>query len=679
MRFDLQWLQDHIVDNKDPEELAAKLTACGLLVETREPADSSEIWDIEVTTNRPDAMNHRGLAREAATAVGSHLKPYNIDLAEDGELSSSLAEIKIEAPELCSRYVGRVIRNVKVGESPDWLKRRLEHCSVRPINTIVDATNYILLELGQPLHAFDLNLLEDQKIIVRKALAGEKLQTLDGDERALDNEMLVIADASKPIGIAGVMGGANSEINEETTDILLESAHFDALSVRRTARRLGMHTEASHRFERGCDPEICALAADAAASLIANLTGGTVCQDTIDCYPRPWQQHELVFDVKKLSAFAGLDITVDKVIEILEALEFKTSVNGTEICAKVPSFRVDIERKADLYEEVIRHIGYDSIPSHLPVLPSTPGRRAANWELIDRGRDAAALVGLAEVITYSFIDPEADALIEMSPLKPGAAIALDNPLASTQAIMRRSMLPGLLSAARESLSRGERDLALFEQGRVFFTDDQGVKEQERLALVISGRGIGWQSPVGFAHIKGVVEEVLRSAGFPELIWNRGGDGWLTLSEGAVITKRDDNSIVGITGLLAPEIAGSWDIKQPVYIAEINLDSALAEVPMPRFEALPRFPGITADMTIEHTRVLEYARMAETIRQLAGEFATHVELVARYEGKNLEPGKVRTTLRVAYRHPERSLTQEEVNTGHDELRRVIGEKLSVQLV
>ncbi|MCW8985793.1 MAG: phenylalanine--tRNA ligase subunit beta, partial [Thermoanaerobaculales bacterium] len=510
MIFDSDWLTEYLDGAPDLDTLADRLTDCGCLVELREKGDGAEKWDVEVTTNRPDAMNHRGLAREAAVAVGGRLRPLDFELSESDEDAAELATVEIADPALCSRYVARVIRGVSVGPSPEWMQRRLLNCGVRPINAVVDATNYVLLELGQPLHAFDLDLVRGRRIVVRPAEAGEKLTTLDGEERKLDPSMLMIADGEGVVALAGIMGGADSEINDDTSAVLLESAHFDALSVRRTARRLGMHTEASHRFERGTDPEMAATACDRAAALIADLCGGKVCRGRIDVYPRPWEPQQMEFSVEALSAFAGLDIPAERVVEIFDGLEFFPELEGDQVQVSVPPHRVDIDRLPDLYEEVIRHVGYDVIPSRLPVLATTPGRRNPNWELIDRARGAAVAAGLNEVMTWSFIDSETDVLVGSQSLCPGEALELDNPLASTQGVMRRSLLPGLLSAAQTNLNQGERTLGFFEQGRIFSLDDEGPHEHERLGVVLLDES--GDAETRFLRLKGVVEFVCEKVG-----------------------------------------------------------------------------------------------------------------------------------------------------------------------
>ncbi len=677
MRFDVGWLSDHLESTLDLDALSERLTACGCLVELREPVDDTEVWDVEVTTNRPDAMNHRGLAREAAVATGVGLQPIELALEEGGEVAADLAAVDVADPELCSRYVARIVRGAQIVESPEWLQRRLERCGIRPINAVVDATNYVLLDLGQPLHAFDLALLAQSRIIVRRAIGGETLVTLDEVERELTPEDLVIADSGRAVALAGIMGGAATEIGHSTTDILIESAHFDPLTVRRTARRFGMHTEASHRFERGSDPEMAGTACDAAASLIARLTGGQVCRGRIDAYPRPWTATTLSLNVDSLSAFAGLEIADRDVVRILGGLGFEPRQQDRTVTVTPPSHRVDVERVADLYEEVLRHVGYGAVPSELPVLPTPPGRRNPNWRLVDRARDAAVAVGLTEVMIWSFIDPEEDTLSSTQPVVAGDPVPLDNPLAATQAVLRRSLVPGLLTAARENLNRGERSLALFEQGRVFWFDDGTPREGERLGVVLAGqRGPDDGAEREFADLKGIVEGVFDRLGCPGVEWRRGGGPWLAEAEGALLVA-EGGTAAGWAGRLGRDIAERWQLRQSVYVAELDLAVAPAEPPLPRFVPLPRYPSVVADMTVEHNVGLTYTELMNVVREFAGDRVVQVELRARYTGDNLPPETVRTTLRLVYRHPERSLTQDEVNADQTRLRERMAERLGVR--
>lgn len=675
MKFDAAWLMDHLDGAPGADETTGRLTACGFLVELREEGDGGEIWDVEVTTNRPDAMNHRGLAREAALATGAALKPFAFELEETGESSADLATVEIADPSMCTRFCARVVRGVKPASSPEWMQRRLINSGVRPISAIVDVTNYVLLELGQPLHAYDLAKVRGAKLVARRAEAGESLVTLDGETRKLEPGMPVIADAEGVVGLGGIMGGADSEIGDGTEDVLLEAANFDALTVRRAARTLGMHTEASHRFERGADPELPPLAIDYAAALIAEFSGGTVCSGRIDVRPRPWEPHELTTTATKVSAFMGLATPLERMVEIAEGLELEPRTDGDAIIVTVPSFRVDLEREADLMEEFVRHVGFDAIPARLPVLSSAPGHRNPNWELVDRARSAAVNAGLAEIMTWSFIDPAFDALVESFPLCPGNAVQLDNPLASTQATMRRSLLPGLLSAVRDNLNQGERAVAVFEQGRVFALAGGAPLEGERLAVALVGPALGAQRPVGFADLKGVVERMADELGFPALVWRRGGGPWLDEAQGAVIAT-EDGQILGCAGLVDAAMATLWDIKVPVYVAELDLRAAAEEIPLPSFVELPRTPAVTADVTIEHSVDLSYAELHAVVRELAGNLVETIELQGRYAGKGLPPGAVRTTLRLTYRAADRSLTQDEVNEQQEALREGLSRRLGV---
>ena len=674
MIFDSEWLREHLAGAPDLDTLAEGLTDCGCLVEVRERGDGAEKWDVEVTTNRPDAMNHRGLAREAALATDATLLPLEIEFEESDEDAAELAAVEIADGAACSRYVARVIRGVTVGESPEWMCRRLLNCGVRPINVVVDITNYVLLELGQPLHAFDLERVRGRKIAVRPAAAGEKLTTLDGEERELDPSMLMIADGERVVALAGIMGGADSEIGESTTDVLLESAHFDALSVRRTARRLGMHTEASHRFERGTDPEMAAVACDRAAALIAELAGGRVCRGRIDVYARPFEMPQMELSIAALSAFTGLDIPAERAVEIFEGLGFAPDLTGDVVRVTVPPWRVDIERVPDLYEEVIRHLGYDAVPSVLPVLPTNPGRRNPNWVLIDRARDAAVSAALVEVMTWSFIDPETDELVATQPLCPGQSLPLDNPLAQTQAVMRRSLLPGLLAAAKTNFNQGQRTLTLFEQGRVFSLVDQKPQEWERIGVLLADEAGGLEE--GFVHLKGIIDNLVTRIGLPGVSWTRGGSPWLDPGAGAVLQSADGTTI-GFAGVLSRELAERWDLRHEVAVAELYLERA-TEPPLSKFRPLHRHPPVVVDVTVEHPADLSYAELVETVSDLASEWVEDLSLVVRYRDETVLAGAVRTTLRLIYRHAERSLTQDEVNEAHERLRRGLVERLGVAL-
>lgn len=680
MRFDGEWIRELLGTSATLDEIAVRLTACGLLVELREQIAGGESWDVDVTTNRPDAMNHRGLAREAAVATGSRLESLAVELTESGPATSELAQVAIEAPAACPRFCARVICGIRPTPSPDWLQRRLERCGVRPISAAVDVTNYVLLALGQPLHAYDLERVAGRRLAARMARPGETLVTLDGERRVLDETMPVIADDRGPVGLAGVMGGAASEISDATVNVLLEAANFEPLAVRRMARRLGMHTEASHRFERGADPELPPLAVDLAAAMIVQLAGGSVCRGRVDVDLRPPASRTVALTVAGVSAFAGLEIAADEVVRILAGLGFEPQLAGDDIRCTVPSFRVDVERTADLYEEVIRHVGYDRIPARLPVLSTTPGQRHPDWRRSDRVRDAALAAGLDEVMTYSFIAAAADATAAALPLASGPPQVLANPLAQTQDTMRRALLPGLLAGARDTLNQGEERVATFELGRVFWRDgDDRTRESDRIALVLAGGGGGWgESELDFAALKGRVEAILTGGGFAPLAWRRGGAPWLDESEGAILVAADDR-VVGLVGRLAPAFAEHWELRHTAWIAELELAAAAGEPLRPEFEELPRFPAVTVDMTVEHDETIDHATLVATVAKLADDHVERIRLQDRFTGDDVGATRVRSTLRLVYRDPHRSLTQDEVNDWQATLREQLVVRLDVRLV
>ena len=677
MKFDRDWLLEHLDGASPADEVADRLTRCGLLVELREAAGDGETWDVEVTTNRPDAMNHRGLAREAAVAGGGSLRPLEVAVAEGSEDVGATARVTIEAPDACTRFCARVVRGIEMRTSPEWLRERLERCGVRPIDAVVDVTNYVLLELGQPLHAYDLATVRGAHLVARLATAGEEVTTLDGERRRLDAGMPVIADDERVVGLAGLMGGADTEIGHGTRDVLLEAAHFDPLAVRRMARRLGMHTEASHRFERGADSEMPPVAVDVAAAMIAELTGGTVCRGRIDVRPHPPRPAVLELSPARLAAFAGVEIPTQDIVRILGGLGFEPERVADTIRCTVPSFRVDVERVADLYEEVIRHVGYDAIPAVLPVLPTTPGRRHPGWQLADRARGSAIGAGLAEVMTYSFIGSDDDAAVDEWPLCPGPQLDLENPLTRTQSTMRRSLIPGLLAAGRDALNQGERSLASFEQGHVFWLASDGRPvEGPRLAVTLAGGGDSWREPesANFASLKAVTERILDGCGLGPVTWRRGGAPWLDEDQGAVLVNGEDE-VVGAAGRVADDVRRRFELRQAVYAAELDL-TKISEPDVQRYRELARFPAVAADMTVEHPNDLEFSVLSETVRSLASDDVESIELLDRYTGEGIGQGAVRTTLRLVYRRPERSLTQDEVNPAQEALRSERAARLGV---
>lgn len=677
MKLSHSWLRDHITSELSAAELAERLTGCGMNVEVRDSVGDDEVWDVDITTNRPDAMNHHGLAREAAAAGCGTLRALAGGVPEGGEAIASLAAVTVEDGAGCARYCARVIRGVTVGPSPTWLVERLEHCGIRSINTVVDATNYVLLDLGQPLHAFDLDRLAGRRIVVRRARGGERLTTLDGIDRTLDPSDLVIADAERAMALAGVMGGGDSEITVASRDILIESAYFDALSVRRTARRHGLATEASHRFERGCDREMARLAVDRVAALIVELAGGVTATGVIDVQTPAAEPRRVAFSLAGLARFTGCPVPRAFVLRVLQALGFEPRGEGDDVICTVPSHRVDIELAEDLYEEVLRHFGYDNIPSALPVVTAQPGARLGSWPVTERARDAVAAAGLAEAVTYAFLAPELEAATASSPLAArGAAIALDNPLSVRMSVLRRSLLGPLAEAAAGNLRRGAERVALAEVARVFHRSDGQMPGEERLGVVLAGGFGGWDSrrPTDFLDLKGVVETLLEQLGVSGVAWRPAQDcAVLAAGEAAEVVR--DGEVVAIVGRLADAVATLIEAPLPLWVAEIDLAPAGAQAAV-TFRAIPRFPAVVADLTVRHRVELPFAELAAAVRAASPAWLEDVAPVVRYSGEGVAAGEVKTTLRLVYRMQDRSLTQEEVNGAHFALMDTLARRLGV---
>lgn len=679
MKISLNWMRDHLEMSCTADELAARLTSAGMNVELRERHGDDAMWDVDVTTNRPDAMNHRGLAREAAAAECGTLKPLAAALSENATRAQDLSRVTVEDSAGCPRYCARVVCGVKVGPSPAWLAERLERCGVRPINNIVDATNFILLDVGQPLHAFDVASLAGHEIRVRRARQGEKIITLDGVERSLTGDDLVIADASRPVAVAGVMGAANSEIGPATTNVLIESAYFDPLSVRLTARRLGLKTEASQRFERGADRAMARTAVDLAAVLIVTLAGGEILGGVLDSNPVLPAPHEILVSLDKLSAFAGCAIPREFAVAALTALELQPRVEGQTITCLVPTHRADLELAEDVYEEILRLYGYDRIPSAPITMAALPGTRLGSWPLTERAREAAVAVGAAEAFTYSFTTAELEGVTAATPLAArGAAVALENPLSARLAVLRRSLLAGLIEAAGGNQRRGAERGLLAEVGRVFFADNDRVREEERLAFALAGQVGPWDAPrlVDFGDLKGVVETALAHLGIAEVTWRHAANHLLAPGEGAEVLV--DGRVVAVAGRVAETVGAAFDLPAQVWVAEIDLGCAAAES-IPSFKPLPRFPAVTADVTVRHKFALPFAEIVAAVSRLAPASLESVAPVVQYRGEGVAPDEVKTTLRLTYRSGDRSLTQDEVNTAHFALLDSLARTLAVSFI
>jgi phenylalanyl-tRNA synthetase beta chain len=681
MKISYNWLGELAQLTLNPKELAEKMTMIGFAVESVERLGDDHILDVALTSNRPDALSHRGIAREAALVCGTSLNRSEITLNESGDRVEQLASVEILDPALCSRYTARVIRGVKVGPSPKWLVDRLESIGQRSVNNIADITNYVMFEMGQPTHAFDLNLLRGRRIIVRRARAGEQLTTLDGLTRELSPEMLMIADEDRAVAVGGVMGGEETEINDETTDVLLESAYFNPASVRATARALGLDTEASYRFARGADPNAQARAADRVAQLIAEIAGGEIASGIIDVHPIDITRDPVRLRAARVERLTGLRVSIEEAARILRALEFAVEVDGElkELVAVAPSFRVDISREEDLVEEVARHTGYDLVETTLPAWSGT-GNYLAGDSQRRRVRRVLIDMGFNEAITFSFVNGERDRLFRPA---GQTGVRLANPIDVDESEMRTSLLTGLTESLQRNFNHGNRDVKLFEMGRVFTVDNAGERplERELLGVIMSG-GVAsddWRNgrQADFYDLKGAIEAVLASLNVSGFTIERAGVEYLHPGQSAMLSREGEQ--VARLGRLHPRVASLYKFRQPVYVAEIEFEKLL-KLPADsvRYSALPRLPTASRDVSALVPVAVMWDEIEKAIKELGISEIVSVRVFDMYKGKEMAEELRSLAFRVTYRAEGRTLTDEEVGSMHDRVKDLIQQRFGAQL-
>jgi phenylalanyl-tRNA synthetase beta chain len=659
MKLSVNWLKEFVDIVSDPRQLKSDLTMIGLNTEALAQAGDDWVLEVEVTTNRPDCLSHYGAARELATHYRQSLKKVEFSVKESGGPVQGVVSIEISDPDLCARYCGRVVQNVQVGPSPDWLVKRLEAIGQRPINNVADATNYVLMELGHPLHAFDLSRLRQQKIIVRRAKPGEPLRTLDGAERILTRDNLVIADGVHPVALAGVMGGEESEIALSTRAVLLESAWFEPISIRRTSKSQGMHTEASHRFERGADIEMAPLALDRTAALIQEIAGGEILEGLIDVYPRPWHPTNLVLPRSEITRILGAEIPGEEVERILRGLGFQVEGGGGESWrVSLPSFRVDVSREVDLVEEVARHVGYDHLPSRVRPAPPRVERDTTRDKVI---ATSSLLVGLGfhEIITSSMVDPAESERFSSSP-----PVVLANPLSQDASAMRSSAVPSMLRAIRWNLDRDTNDVRLFELGKTYSMSLNGVAEEHRV-LTLGATGhrrpasvYDDEAPLDFFDLKGDLETILGTFDVPGLAFERSEYPYLQLGRSGRLVSQGSELVV--FGLIQQDLAREYKLRQDVWVGEINFERLL-DFPFrsQKFQPISKFPAVERDFSLVLPDDLPYARLSSAVAGLALGEICNFRPVDRFRGGTIPPGHYSLLLRVTFQSQTHTLTSEEV--------------------
>ncbi len=645
------------------------------------------IFEIGLTPNRADCLSVIGVAREVAAKLGKNLIYPEYHVPEEDTSVDQNASVTVEDNELCPRYAARYVTGCKIAPSPAWMVRRLNAVGIRSINNVVDITNYVLMEYGHPLHAFDHALLAGGKIIVRRADDGEKFRTLDGQERVLTSGDLTIRDAEKVVALAGIMGGENSEISENTTDILIESAFFAPTAIRRTSKRLGMHTESSHRFERGADISILPLALDRAASLMAELAGGVVSKGRIDVYPSPVQPRCIPLRLDRVKQILGITLDMDEVSDIFKHLEFSvTSKKAGELLVSVPTFRIDIEREIDLIEEVARLNGYEKIPASMPLAHTSSERPPRNQILEKRLRNLLVSQGLCEVINYSFIHP---CSFEKILLGEGDArrniVSILNPLTEDQSVMRSTLLPGLLETAARNISFRNLSPHLFEMRRVYLpaTDMELPEEPVHAAGLLCGARDpeGWhrkRESVDFFDVKGLVENILDAFAMNKADFDAGNvENYYHPGKSCSIMM--GNRRLGSLGEIHPTVQENFGIDVPVYYFELNFEE-LASCCGYKSKIVPppRFPDTFRDIAMLLDESLETGAVLGCIRENKIKELENIELFDLYTGEGVPAGHKSIAVRLRYRSPERTLTDEEVNRLHQRIIDNLLKKLNITI-
>lgn len=661
-----------------PKELGLAEDAQGLMILPEETpvgvpfaqiaGGCDTVLDLEITPNRPDWLSVIGVAREVAALTGHPLKSPEIKLAAVDEPIE--ATVRIDDPDLCPRYTARIIRGVKIGPSPRWMQEALEKSGIRAINNIVDITNYVLLECGHPLHAFDYNLLAGHEIVVRRAVQGEGLRTIDGKMRALTPDMLVIADAERAVALAGIMGGVNSEINEKTVDVLLESAYFHPPSVRATSKKLGLGSESSYRFERGADIGICDWASRRAAALMAELAGGRVSKEALDVYPKPFAKRSVALRYERVNKLLGVQIEPSRVESMLQGLGLEmTASDASQSTWSIPTHRVDLEQEVDLIEEVCRIYGANNIPS--VTHGAAPGESAqdANYDFHMRLRRLATALGFDEATNYTLLRPEA---------QDGEGFRMANPLSEDYSVLRTSLLPGLLATVAHNVGHKNSDLRLFELGRVFAND---ASERTVIGFLLTGRrdGRSWeggQPPLCDVYdLKGAIEALLGQLDV---------EGVTVESSNGSATLKLGRETLGSFCEVDPARTAPLKIAAPVYYAELDTQRLESASPkMKRFTPLPQFPAIVRDiaMVLEETKTHQeiLGAIQQAYREATKEkWLENVVVFDIFRGGNVPPGKKSMAYSLTYRSHERTLTDAEVNAIHEKLKSALKKLLNCEI-
>ncbi|RLB19206.1 MAG: phenylalanine--tRNA ligase subunit beta [Deltaproteobacteria bacterium] len=633
------------------------------------------IIDISITPNRGDCACVIGIAREIAAITGEKLNVPAVELDETGPAIETLSSVTIEDPVGCPRYAAGILQEIELRPSPFWMRYRLFQSGVRSINNIVDITNYVMMEMGQPLHAFDYNRLQENRIVVKRASDGDSFTTLDGQTRKLNSESLMICDATRFVAVAGIMGGLNSEIFAGTRNVLVESAFFDPITIRRGAKRLGLSTEASYRFERGIDIENVPRALKRSLGLMQQLGGGKAASGIIDAYPRPHISSKILFRPQRANAFLGTDLSDEAMIGYFRSLHMDVAKKQKgSLQVTPPSFRIDIQREVDLIEEVARLYGYDNIPISSPLIRLAEERDAPELVLRGRMRSLASSFGFTEVITYSFVSPES---LQVTGFPGGyqdeKLVRIMNPLSTDQSVMRTSLVPGLLTTLRSNIAHGETSLRIFEWGKIFLQEENDLPDEKIwFAGLMSGayRSKTWYSDereVDYYDAKGIVEGMLENLGVQGIFFQRGAQcppydpefSSQVLSSG---------TLLGQVGQVSRDVMKEFDLEnEKAFLFDLDIASVLSALPRDkRFQPFAKYPAVYRDISMVLSRSVESGKVLSLIKEEGKSLVESVQIFDFYQGRKMAPNEKALGFRICYRSPEGTLEGAAVNDLHEKI-------------
>jgi phenylalanyl-tRNA synthetase beta chain len=666
MKISRNWIREFVAVDLPLRELVDKLTMIGLVADTVEETDGDAILDLETYANRPDTLGHLGVAREIGAMLGLPLIEKNWPLAELSQATTEIADVQILNESLCPRYCGLVVRDVLVGPSPDWLRRRVETMGLRPINNVVDVSNYVLFATAQPIHTFDFGRIGGGRIVVRKAKRGETLVDLDGRRLELGPDMLVIADEFRPVALAGVIGGQASSITEATRDVFIESANFDPVSIRKTGKKLGISTDASYRFERGADIGFAPQAAVMAASLLTQM-GGKASRGLIDVYPKPHKPKPVRLRLRRIAGLLGVDIPESFVLDVLGRLGFRVEASHKGAWrVESPTFRVDVDREADLIEEVARFYGYDRIPSEFTPVNSFDLSVNRKRERLGKVRQTLLGQGFDEVINWSFADPEKEAAAGNG-LQP---VGIQNPISSRASVLRTTLVLGLLENAAWNLNRGLEGVHVFELGNVYYWEGEKHREELHLGLLSTGLlpGSGWASApaeTDFYVLKGALEALMDTLRFDQVGFAERDHAYF--EDGRALALLYRGQPVGCLGALRKSLAAAASVDRTVFAAEVDVTGLFEKTPKPfQYVPVPKFPWVSRDLSFLLDRTVAYQEVGNTLAKLNLPLLEGFELRDRFGGPSIPADKVSLTLRFRFRHPQRTLLAEEVDRVEQEI-------------